>query len=184
MPSKQKNTKRQRTPRVVSNPKVVHRTGGRKPQERRITNAGKVLGIQTAVKTAAMNYLTALETPVDGGSESYLDYLVGFDTMPFDEETYILLKTEDPSVAELAASMPTIEKAFYTACKMVPDSQFAYEGDFQAVRGRTFLFFTLLKEQDENRAKEAAAKRAERNRNRRNGNRASAHVAKLVRSAN
>jgi hypothetical protein len=185
--------KKQRTPRnvPVGQFKEINRTGGRSPQPRRITRTDKVQAIQNTVLKESKFFLSLDSTEMTDDLEQHIKFLCGLSkTTSLRESTVLAAMAESSeedflSVLDIvdAVQVKAAEKAFYKACKVVPDSECAYIGDSTAlaVHGRGHIFFSLLQHLEEEEMKAEAARRAQ-NRKRPQGNRG-AHPAQ-VRSAN
>ena len=175
MAEKNKCTKKQRTPRVVptSERKDLKRTGGGKPQERRITSTVKVRAIQETVFKLAKEHVILLGVALTEDIAEHLRWLCTL-TNETPIPDYILNPTDeddrDATVFDLMMLVmaDTAAKAFYAGCKLVPDSEFAYvDDDWLAVRGRQMGFFLALQVKEKAQAAEVA-KHRQQSRNRRN----------------
>ena len=81
--------------RIVADPKPVHRTGGRKPQEQLITSWKRVQGIQNRVFTLTKEMLEArLGEEIRLDVELHLKFLCGMTTEPFLDEEPLLRHPE------------------------------------------------------------------------------------------
>lgn len=159
MPNRQKSksSKKQRTPRVVSNPKMVHREGGRRPQPQVISSEKRVEGIRNALRKEMEWHLSSVgHLVVESGSveEQYLEGMLGIVPTANFEFSILEEAMEDETARYLerlerlrdmidfaqkdgnaARQLKHIQEAFVWAYKAVPDAAFI------DLPGRNMKFF-------------------------------------------
>lgn len=179
--AKSKNScdKKQRTPRGERpGDKKLNRTGGGKPQPRTISSPSKVLGIQKAAKAATLGRLQQMEVALDDDVVMLVEYATGLDdSVPhrYNLEMRQVFEEGLPAeeVAHIEKMRDDVTRALYHACKLVPNAEFAFDGDpklgFPAIRGRNFGLFLQLAEQEKKQNEAVAKRRAANNRNRHHG---------------
>lgn len=159
MPAKQKvspkvkNAGKKR--RVVADPKVVNRTGGRKPQPRWITSTSRVQAICKQVQAHASEYLKLRNIEETTDFQYRIDFWSGVDNF-------------EPSDEMSGDKLQLAQEAFVYGCNLVPDSAFAKVDDQLAVRGRNCDFFEPLmakKEQERTEANQQRKRPSNRNAN-------------------
>ena len=171
--NKNKTSKKQRTPRVVSPEKYkeVNRTGGGKPQAQQITSDKRVMAICNRVQTGASEFLKLRNIEETTDIQYQIDFWSG--------------KSDFEPSAELSDSkLQFAQEAFVYGCRLVPDSASAYIDNRLAVRGRNCSFFAPLmaKKEMESVTSKCAPKRS-KSQVQMNRNRLAAVVAATTKSA-
>lgn len=116
---------------VVANPKVVHRTGGRKPQPRQITSDDRIKGIRNCVRAGASEFLQFRKIEETAEMQIQIDFWTGQSDLELSREL-------PPGQLQVA------QEAFVHGCILVPDSAFAFVDGKPALPGRGSEFFGHL----------------------------------------